>query len=53
MERKALKLSWLIIVVWVIGTTVLSLSYRSNVMTMSQVGELSNSIDELLSLIHI
>ncbi|NOJ22714.1 Hpt domain-containing protein [Vibrio coralliilyticus] len=47
MERKALKLSWLIIVVWVIGTTVLSLSYRSNVMTMSQVGELSNSIDEL------
>ncbi|NOH62844.1 Hpt domain-containing protein [Vibrio sp. RE88] len=47
MERKALKLSWLIIVVWMIGTTVLSLSYRSNIATMSQVGELSNSIDEL------
>ena len=47
MDRKALKLSWLIIVVWVIGMTVLSFSYRSNVMTMSQVGELSNSIDEL------
>ncbi|MDA0117054.1 Hpt domain-containing protein [Vibrio sp. T11.5] len=47
MDRKALKLGWLIVVVWVIGMTVLSFSYRSNVMTMSQVGELSNSIDEL------
>ncbi len=47
MDRKSLKLGWLIVVVWVIGMTVLSSSYRSNVMTMSQVGELSNSIDEL------
>lgn len=47
MDRKALKLGLLIVVVWVIGMTVLSFSYRSNVMTMSQVGELSNSIDEL------
>lgn len=47
MERKALKLSWLIVIVWAIGMTALSLSYRTNMMTMSQVVELSNSIDDL------
>ncbi|MCG9678401.1 Hpt domain-containing protein [Vibrio sp. Isolate24] len=47
MKRKALKLCWLVVIVWVIGMTMFTLSYRSNVMTMNQISELSNSIDEL------
>ena len=47
MEGKAIKLVWLVMVIWILGMMTLMFAYRSSVVTMNQVNELSNSIDEL------
>ncbi|MBU2895483.1 Hpt domain-containing protein [Vibrio hepatarius] len=47
MEGKMIKLVWLVMVIWVLGMMTLMFAYRSSVVTMNQVSELSNSIDEL------
>lgn len=47
MEGKSLKLAWCVVVIWILGIATLMFAYRSSVVTMSQVSELSNSIDEI------